>query len=143
MAIITVTPAEVASELGNRGYHVEQAPVPPEPHVGIHDVPPIVIHEPPVPPVLIHDVPPIVIHEPPEPHVGIHDVPPIVIYKPPVPPVGIHDVPPIVIHEPPVELHIPVDAITEGPAYAKYLRFLPFLVVLFREADVLDLRRVF
>ena len=130
MAVVRVTPVEVESELKDRGYFISDrhAPVPVI-HNGVHDVPPVpVIHD------LVHDVPPVpIIHD------GVHDVPPVPIIHD-----GVHDVPPVPIihygvHDVP-DIHIPVDQAESK--YAKYIRFLPLIMLLVPESDVLDLRRV-
>ncbi len=143
MAVLRITPIEVESVLKDRDYFIsdgQHAPphetpwihTPPVPvaHDGVHDVPPVdIIHD------GVHDVPPIDIIPR-----GVHDVPPIDIVHD-----GVHDVPLIDIvhdgvHDLPI-LHIPVDQVVEF-RYAKYIRFLPLIMLLVPESEVLDLGRV-
>ena len=131
MAVLRVTPVEVESELKDRGYFISDEHTPPDPipHDGVHDIiPPVpIIHDgvhdiiPPVP--IAHDG----VHDLPILHNGVHDI------IPPVPIVhnGVHDLPIV---------HIPADQVESR--YAKYIRFLPLIMLLVPESEVLDLGRV-
>ncbi len=129
MAQTTVTILDVSSELRRRGYFVSDPHVPPADHVPI-------THEP-LPVDVSTDV-----QDVPEAHVPIDipgvDIPGIhvPIYIP-----GIHETPPV-IHEPgPVDLlhepvlHIPGLRVPYEPVrrYARYIKFLSYLVLLMRE----------
>ena len=135
MAVVMITPVEVESELKERGYFVSDGHTPQVPiiHHGVHDIPPV-----PVVDDGVHDVPPV-----PTVHDGVHDVPPVpdihsvhALWDPkttPVPDInsGLDVLP---------DVHIPL--IQEGSKYAKYIRFLPLLMMLLPEKEVLDLGRV-
>ena len=144
MARITITPVEphdISAELSARGYTIaEHAPEPipsePEPIIHIPAEDDVI----PVPSPIIHipaedDVIPVT----PEPEPIIHipakdDVIPV-----PTPDIHIpaeDDVVPV----PTPDIHIPAEAL-EPTGWRKYARWFPFLVLLARERDIMDLRR--
>ena len=147
MAIIRYTPVEhhdIAAELASRGYSKAADHAPPP---GIH-IPPAA-HAPPVrispaPHAPSVHIPPAAPHAPPADHVApiIHlpgpvPTPPADIYPHP----GVHAPPeihlPPGIHAP--EIHIPAEAVMEPTGWRKYLRWLPYLILLAPERDVLEL----
>ncbi len=145
MAIITITPRQVAEELGTRGYRIKSSrwiPVPdplPDPGPDIIPVPdPHVPHVPVIPPVP-PPVPPIPGDDPrstPLPDVIVlpkDHVPYIPPVPPPVPPIPGDD--PRSTPLPDIDIHVPV---LEESAYAKYLRFLPLLALLVPEKHITD-----
>ncbi len=118
MAVLRVTPVEVESVLKDRGYFISAGHAPPDPVPVVHDE----IHVPPDP--VVHDG----VHVPPVPiiHDGVHEMPPVPIIHD-----GLLDLPIIHIPAPQVESR-----------YAKYMRFLPLIMLLAPESEVLDLGRV-
>lgn len=61
------------------------------------------------------------------------------VHIPPPPPIHVPE-----IHDPAplVDIHIPVEVVTERPAWLKVLAILPYLAVLAGEKSIMDLRRV-
>lgn len=134
-----ITVYDIEAELAARGYrmqprepvdHVPPMPVPEPPTLEAHEPP---VLEPPIPEPPVHEPhePPIVkppLHlpllEPPKPEPAAHEP----LYEPiPEPPVHIPDV------------EVPYEA---ASPYAKYIRFIPYLFVLFRDKSVLDFRNI-
>ena len=119
-----ISPQDIEGELAARGYRMQSlapgVPIPGIPAPGPGVEPGVPIPGRPAPGL--------------EPGVPIPGIPEPGL-EPGVPIPGIPAPGHLALHEPLLDLHVPY-----GPAspYAKYMRFLPYLVVLFKDRSVLD-----